>query len=104
MKFEFVEFYPVSKRLGGMPKDTIGTVHLYVIDCQLDVRGIYVTKRGKSLFFSFPHFRTIDPETNEMVMYPHLRWQDEKIQKAMINFLHTDVKPIIRSRLNTKSE
>lgn len=104
MKFEFVEFYPFIQTKDRKPRNIVGTLHIYAIDCKLDIRGISVTMRGKSLFFNLPHYRTIDAETGEPVTYPHLRWQDQSVHREMMNFLHKEVKPLIRERLNAKSK
>jgi hypothetical protein len=96
MKFEFVDFYPLkSKR----HKNVVGTVHIYAIDCELDIRGIIVQVNGKAMFFSLPHYRAIDNETGEEVRYPHIRWTNEATHKEMMDFLHQNVKPEIKKRL-----
>lgn len=64
MKFELVEFYPISDK---KHKKTVGTVHIYAIDCQLDIRGILVSTSGKAMFFHLPHYTTKDQETGEFV-------------------------------------
>lgn len=97
MKFELVDFYPQ-----GLPekrKDFIGTVHIYAIDYDLDIRGILVTRRGKKLFFTFPHFRTIDRETNLPVKYPHIHFTNPEKQKEMMDFLHQVAGPEIMKTL-----
>ena len=101
MKFEFVEFYPFTP---GQRRDkkALGTAHIYAIDCELDIRGIYVTKCGNTLFFHLPHMTQIDPETNETNRYPHIRFTNEKTHKEMMDFLHQTVKPIIFKALNPK--
>lgn len=97
MKFEMVEYYPViglKKR-----KNFLGTVHIYVIDCQLDIRGIMVSRQGKGLYFNLPHFKAIDEETGLEVSYPLIRWENSATQKEMMNFLHEKVKPEILKRI-----
>ena len=98
MKFELVDFYPadeINKR-----KNFVGTVHIYAIDCQLDIRGILVTTHGKGMFFNLPHFKAIDKETKSVVRYPLIRWTNEATHKEMMNFLHQQVKTEIWNRLN----
>lgn len=101
MKFEFVEFYPVkAKESKKTRKRILGSVHIYAIDCKLDIRGINVLEKGKQVFFYFPHFLGVDDETGEKVRYPFIRWTDNKTHESMINFLHQEVKPIIKRILN----
>lgn len=100
MKFEFVEFYePTDEKA---PKNFVGTVHIYAIDCQLDIRGIWVTQKGKATFFNLPHFKAIDQETGKEVRYPLIRWTNEETQKEMLDFLHREVKPLVLERLKAK--
>ncbi len=89
MKFEFVEFYPAPSY--NIKKDVVGTVHIYAIDCQMDIRGIVVIKRGKHLYFKFPHFHGEDPETKKRTIYPYIRFTDEKTHQELLDFLHTKV-------------
>ena len=101
MKFELVEFYEATdKTKSKMGKKRLGTVHIYAIDCELDIRGILVTKHGRGIFFNFPHFKAIDRETGQEVRYPLIRWTNQSTQQEMMDFLHKVVKKEIMKRLN----
>lgn len=96
MKFEFVEFYPVKdKKL----KKLVGTVHIYAIDCELDIRGIRVFKHGNGIHFNFPHFKAVDSETNEEVTYPFIRWTNASTHKIMMDWLKNEIGPEIMKRI-----
>lgn len=101
MKFELVEFYPATE---PKKKNFLGTVHIYAIDCELDIRGILVTKHGRGMFFNFPHFRAKDEETKGWVRYPLIRWTNDATHKEMMDFLHEQVKPEIKKRLGIESK
>jgi hypothetical protein len=100
MKFEFVEFYPAVPPKKN--KNFMGTLHIYLIDVELDIRGISVIRHGKNLFFNFPHFWAIDVETEQEARYPVVRFASDPRQQAMIDFLQKDCKPIILERLKTE--
>lgn len=103
MKFELVDFYPITdKNRGNAKKSFLGTIHLYIIDYDMDFRGIRVTKSGKSIFFQIPHISTQDHETGQKVRYPVIRWTNQKNHEEMMNFLHTFVKPIIREKIKSQ--
>lgn len=105
MKFELVEFYPVTdQNRGKKKKNMLGTVHIYVIDIQLDIRGIRVVRKGKDVFFCIPHVFDLDHETGEKIRYPIFRWTDQKTHDEMMNFLNTEVKSLIFDKLNTKGK
>ena len=105
MKFEFVEFYEATeetkKRRG---KNILGTVHIYCIDCELDIRGIAARNQGKNIFFNVPFFHDIDKETGENVQYPLVRFTNEKTHKDLMDFLRNEVQPKIFERLNQKEK
>lgn len=105
MKFELVDFYPMTdKNRGKSKKNVLGTVHLYVIECQIDIRGIRVVKNGKCVHFLMPHSFGQDHETGEKVKYPIFRFTNQKDHDEMMNFLHTQVKPqIMEKTKNGKS-
>lgn len=106
MKFEFQDFYPITEknRVPNMRVEFIGTVHIYCIDCKLDIRGIKVTKKGSRVYFNLPHVYGNDHETGERVSYPVIRWVDEQTQAEMLDFLHAVVKPQILERLSNASQ
>jgi hypothetical protein len=96
MKFELVGFYPITeKNRKANPPNLIATIHLYVIDYKLDLRGIRLTRRGKRIFFVMPHIFGLDPETGEEVSYPMFRWTDPADHKAMLDFLIDEVKTVV---------
>ena len=103
MKFELVEFYESNKQIRDKySKKCVGTVHIYAIDCELDIRGINIHKNGNNIYFNFPHFNGVDNETGEKVRYPIIRWTNETIQTEMMDFLRNEVKPEILKRLKEK--
>lgn len=103
MKFELVEFYPITeKNRGNASKNNLGTIHVYCIDQQIDLRGIKVmsTKgKAKEILFFMPHVRGFDCETGDKISYPIFRWTDQKNHEALMNFLHQEVKPVIKTRI-----
>lgn len=70
MKLEIVEFYPAETV--DAKKRFVGTLHVYLTDLGLDIRGIAVFKFKKSLFIKMPGRSYIDSETKEKKDYPIL--------------------------------
>lgn len=100
MKFELVEFYPVGKNpQKKLNKNFLGTVHLYFIEEKFDLRGIKVVLRSKSIYFLTPHMWGWDEDEQKIVHYPVFRFTDENKHKEFMDFLHNEVKPIIKERL-----
>lgn len=68
MQIEVVEFYPARKE---QKKDFLrGTLHVYIIDFCMDIRGIVVQKNRDKWYFYLPSKFAKDPETNKDVQYP----------------------------------
>lgn len=106
MNLEFVEFYPnpnitfpITKRRNVK---NIGTIHIYLIDYDIDLRGISINYEEGKIFFQFPHFRTIDEDTKKPVSYPHFRFMNQQKHKELFDFLKNEVKPIVLKRIKGK--
>jgi hypothetical protein len=99
MKFELVDFYPVSKKAPPKNKNMLGTVHVYSIDNNMDFRGIAVFQRKKLIIFYLPNGIGFDDETGKKVHYPLYSFTNHDHHKALLDFLHDEVKPAILERL-----
>ena len=101
MNFEFVDFYPEKPKPLKYKKDKrrLGTVHVYLIKEEMDIRGIVAIKAGQGVFFNFPHFFGYDEDKKENVSYPHIRYTNNNRHKELLDFLHEAVKPEIKKRL-----
>ena len=100
MKFELVDFYYIEPENRKVKfKDNIGTVHIYAIEAKLDIRGIHVQKCGRKIYFKFPYYQAIDPETGKRIFYPHLNFIDQNDKDELNRFLNVDVKNIINEKL-----
>ena len=86
MKFEIVDFYPVEGK-----KKFIGTMHIYVIDYELDIRGITVLKNGKYYLFLMPGKKVPDSEDpTKLVFYPMIDFTNRDKKKEVIDFLQKE--------------
>lgn len=99
MNFEFVEFYPVPNAKG----QHVGTVHVYVIDIRMDIRGIKVKKQGSKVFFIIPSIMTNDAETGKKVLYPIVAWVEKKDKKQFMEFLHREAKPKVQEYFKNRN-
>jgi hypothetical protein len=104
MKFEFVEFYPIDDQIREkMDKRWVGTLHIYAIECQLDIRGIRININKNGMYFNFPCFFGKDEETGKFIRYPHIRF-NEKTHTELMDWLKKEVKPIIIKKLREINE
>jgi DNA-binding cell septation regulator SpoVG len=84
MKVEVIEFYQDKQ-----PKKSCtmsGTMHVYIPDFDLDLRGIVVLKGSKGYMFYLPSRFAID-ETGKKIMYPILSFADTRKHKQLIKDL-----------------
>lgn len=77
MNIEIVEFYPNKK----IKNEIHGTMHIYCIDMQMDIRGIYakigINKLGKkNIFVDLPSAWGVDSKTKEKIKYPIISFTD----------------------------
>lgn len=81
MKIEVVEFYPLLK----MAKHgKIGTLHVFVADYNLDIRGINVFFRKNRLYFFTPSITFLDPKSKSLVSYPIVNLAIKDSKKTFI--------------------
>lgn len=83
MKIEIVEFYP----LGKIGKKFKGTMHVYLIDTEQDIRGITVFKDGKRWWFRLPHHCQYDNETKQIVWFPIISFTNIDKNKELFNLI-----------------
>lgn len=92
-KFEIVEFY---KDKIMKPGQISGTVHLYLCELDIDIRGIKViiSKNNRWTFLS-PTRLTLD-EDNKKIQYPIFSFTNHDKNKEMMDWLRTEGKRIIQ--------
>jgi hypothetical protein len=103
VRIEFVEFYPFQDWTKMQPRKPLGTVHVYLIEEELDIRGILVFRNGDRYLYVFPHFCAFDIETGKRERYPHLRFTNQAKHDALLGFLKTEVGSIIKKRFEEDS-
>ena len=81
MKVECVEVYKAK----ASNKKFLGTAHIYLCDYGIDLRGVGVFKRKKSVFCMLSDRTAIDPETQEKVRYPIFHFTDQAKQKDLMD-------------------
>ena len=100
MNLEIVEFY-LDKR-DDAKQFLQGTLHVYLADFGIDLRGVFVMKKKNFWRFAIPHKKTIDPNTNKSVLYPIISFIDFKICDALMAEIRERGKEyIIANFLNT---
>lgn len=86
MKIEIQDFYPHQHVKKG--NKCIGTMHIYLPDESIDIRGIAVKRIRRDKFhFSIPFKKGWDFEENKDVHYPCFSFTDLNKNKDLIKTL-----------------
>lgn len=95
MKIEIVEFYPEKK---PVTNNYLGTLHIYLIDFDIDVRGIGVLKHGKGYRFRLPCKTGFDEDSGEKVKYPVFVFPNPTKLKDFFSSLLALARPYITNK------
>lgn len=83
MNIEIVEFYIIEKN--DKKKTLLGTVHIFIVDEGIDLRGIFVKLFNNKWIIHLPGRKAIDSDTGEEVRYPVFSYLDQEKNKKLIN-------------------
>jgi hypothetical protein len=76
MKIEIVEFYPDDKQ---SPKTLKGSLHIYLCEEHLDVRGVVVFKNAQGKwYFEIPYRWGKDTETGKLCRFPIINFTSKR--------------------------
>jgi hypothetical protein len=87
MKIELVEIYKEK----ALNKKFIGTAHIYLIDYDIDIRGIGVFRKKNGYFCRLADRFALDPKTNEKVRYPVFRFTNPEKQQLLMQAICKEV-------------
>jgi hypothetical protein len=98
MNIEIVDFFPntVQKQKNKI----CGTMHVYLADLEVDIRGICVhfTLNG-SLFIGMPGAFGIDQETGKKVRYPTFSFTSQQKRKELMQTIKIKAREYIQKNL-----
>lgn len=96
MKIEVQDFYPtyVSK------KEIAGTLHVYLMDENIDIRGCKYRWKGGKEFISLPHYSQID-EDGVKQTFPIIRFFDEVKHGNLMKALRESVIAFMEKKRST---
>lgn len=82
MNIEIVECYPIKLKKKA---DFAGSLHVYLIDYGIDLRGAIIIKNKNHWIIKMPYKTGIDQETGEYVSYPIFSFTDREKGKSLLN-------------------
>jgi hypothetical protein len=103
MKFEIVDFYPYMrspkwKKTGG--RKPIGTVHVYWIDQEIDLRGIgaHISQK-EGIYYTLPFLTNYNPLETRISMYPAFSFTCKFKERELEDFLKSEATPLVEKYL-----
>lgn len=81
MKVEVVEFYPLTPKKDS---DFLGTMHFYLEDLDVDLRGCPVFLRCKKFKIFLPSKIIWSPENNSRIVFPVFSFSNSQTKKRLV--------------------
>lgn len=81
LKMEVVAFYEYER--DDSKKFLSGSCHVYLIDLNIDLRGLRVVKNKDRWRIKIPYYITHDKETKQKVMYPIFTFADKNQHQTL---------------------
>ena len=96
MKIDIIEFYP--QVFDATKQILTGSLHIYIAEYDVDLRGLFVTRKGNSWHFSMPSRQTVDA-TGAPVRYPCFTFRSKERQKELMDAVRANGQKYIEGRL-----
>lgn len=97
MKIELIEFYPIEFQPA---KNNIkGTLHVYLCDENMDLRGVYISKKKNTWYVHLPTSKGVDDKGNE-VRFPIINFLDDNKNKELIKTIKEQAKNFVENYIN----
>lgn len=97
MKLEVIEFYPERRDDGKQLLE--GSMHVYLPDLDVDLRGVRVIKRKNHWKFITPRKQGVDQDTQLPVKYPVFTFANVKKHKELLDQIQTKGKEYITKKV-----
>jgi hypothetical protein len=101
IKFEIVELY--IEKVNKATASFSGSLHVYLIDYDIDLRGISIIKKKNHWLVFMPRRTGIDPDTKEKVYYPLLSFTNFEKQKLFLTQLRKELPEFYKEKLELES-
>jgi hypothetical protein len=93
MKIEIVNYYPRWWDKEKMHSE--GSLHIYVEDWKLDIRGIMVKWNGSSAYVRMPQMTSYDYEQKRKIAFPIVGFTDNNAMRSFIELIRQELKPYL---------
>jgi hypothetical protein len=89
-----VDYYPYKSK----GREIQGSLHVYLIDFKMDLRGIWVRRKGRSWRFTMPTKVTTDWETQKEVRFPIIDFTEPQMNKDLLKSIIEEGRKFIEEK------
>jgi hypothetical protein len=97
---EIVNFYPTVRE--DNKQFLQGSLHVYIVDLGIDLRGVFVSKKKDFWYFSLP--MRIAKDDGKTVKYPIMSFRDRDKTNQLLQIIKEQGKPFIENYLKTNPQ
>jgi DNA-binding cell septation regulator SpoVG len=97
MRIEIVGFYEIERN--DEKKFLKGTMHIYLIELGIDIRGLTVLRDNNKILIYMPQKISPDEETKEKIRYPIFQFTDMAKNKELIQEIRKLGVPFIKEEV-----
>jgi hypothetical protein len=101
MQIEIVNFYPAFRE--DDKQFLQGTLHVYLIDLGIDIRGVFVSKKRDTWHFSMP-FRKMRDAAGNLIQYPSVIFRDREKNNQLMQSIKEKGKVFIEAYLKANPQ
>jgi hypothetical protein len=101
MMIEIVNFYPNFRNDNKQLLQ--GTLHVYLVDLEIDLRGIFVSKKKDFWYFSLPMKIALESDKNT-VKYPVISFRNLNKTNQLLQIIKEKGKPFVDDFLKTNPQ
>lgn len=97
---EIVNFYPAVRE--DNKQFLQGSLHVYLYDLDIDLRGVFISKKKDYWYFSLP--LKIAKDDGQTVKYPIVSFRDRGKTNQLLQLIKEQGKPFIENYLKTNPQ
>lgn len=99
MKIEIIDFFFL--KIDRKKRHFYGTMHVFLVDHEIEIRGIFVIYKKDKFIFEMPYRKGLDIKEDKMMKYPYLRFRSEEKNNSFFNQLRSLGEEYIRKEIMT---
>ena len=100
MEIEIIEAYIIKTKADDIPKGW--SLHVYIIDWEMDIRGIMMIKTSSGWIFRMPHLKNYDVIEKKIITYPVISFSDSLKTTNLKDLIKVKAIEFVENKLKTE--